>query len=84
MSQPPYLSSDDEISAAIEREYASPDTEARVSAVRSMGRQALTRWLPMKAAEFKSSEPELRFEAARAAGGMADQRLVWWLDRPGR
>jgi HEAT repeat protein len=71
-----YLSSDDEVSDAIAREYASDDTEARVSAVRAMGRQALTRWLTPIQAEFGSNEPELRFEAARAAGGLADQRLV--------
>jgi hypothetical protein len=71
-----YLSSDDEVSDAIAREYASPDTEARVSAVRAMGRQALTRWLTPIETEFASTEPELRFEAARAAGGLSDQRLV--------
>jgi HEAT repeat protein len=71
-----YLSSDDAISDAIAREYASADTDARVSAVRAMGRQALTRWLTPIETEFASSEPELRFEAARAAGGLSDQRLV--------
>ena len=71
-----YVSGDDEITDVIAREYAIPDTEARVSALRAMGRQATTRWLTEVGTEFGSREPELRFEAARAAGGLADQRLV--------
>jgi HEAT repeat protein len=48
--------------------YASDEAKMRVSAVFAMGRTANAEWARPVEAEMQSREPEMRFEAARAAG----------------
>ncbi len=57
-----------EITPLIRAAYVSPEPLLRISAVFAMGRTAEAQWAPMVLAELKSIEPEMRFEAARAAG----------------
>ena len=52
----------------IEAAYYHPDLRMQVSAVFSMGRNLDSRWGPMVMAELESPDPELRYEAALAAG----------------
>ncbi len=52
----------------IERAYYHPDVRMQASALFSMGRSADERWGPLVLAELESPEPELRYEAALAAG----------------
>jgi HEAT repeat protein len=54
--------------------FDSGDHGLQCSAVHAMGRSLDRRWLPTVLGELESDEPELRFEAARAAGllGSAD------------
>lgn len=62
------FSSRPEVPALIERAYAAPELRQRVSAVFAMGRSADPRWSAPVLQELESGEPELRYEAARAAG----------------
>jgi HEAT repeat protein len=48
--------------------YASPELKMRVSAVFAMGRSSDERWSDQVLAELHSADPEIRFEAVRAAG----------------
>jgi len=57
-----------EITPLIKAAYASPEPLLRISAVFAMGRTAEAQWAALVLAELKSAEPEMRFEAARAAG----------------
>ena len=58
-----------EIPGLIEAAYASSDDRFRVSAVFAMGRHGNAgRWAKPVLAEMENGTPELRFEAARAAG----------------
>ncbi len=57
-----------EITPLIKAAYASTEPLLRISAVFAMGRTAEAQWAPQVLAELKSDEPEMRFEAARAAG----------------
>jgi HEAT repeat protein len=43
------------------------------SALAAMGRSMMPRWLPIIAKELESKSPALRYEAARAAGELADE-----------
>ncbi len=62
-------SSRPEVPPLISAAYASLDPKLRVSAVFAMGRNADSqRWGRQVKAELESREPEMRFEAARAAG----------------
>jgi HEAT repeat protein len=62
-------SSRDEVPPLITEAYASPEPKHRVSAIFAMGRNAdRPRWGAQVRAELESAEPEMRFEAARAAG----------------
>ncbi len=62
-------SSRDEVPPLIVDAYKSDESQLRVSAVFSMGRNAdRPRWSEQVRAELESAEPEMRFEAARAAG----------------
>ena len=63
---------DDEIQRQIALAYASDEQLLRESALVAMGRSMLPRWLPTIAKELDSPSPALRYEAARAAGEMAD------------
>jgi len=69
----PYAA-ESEISALIAEAYDSGDHGLQCSAIYAMGRSLDSRWLPTILMELESEEPEIRFEAARAAGllGAAD------------
>ena len=71
-----YFSGDSAATTAISDAFTAGSDNWKVSALRGMARQADPRWLDDVAGEFASDEPELRFEAARAAGAIGDQRLV--------
>jgi HEAT repeat protein len=62
------FSSRRELAALIEEAYDSDELQLRVSALFAMGRTADSRWAQQVQAELGSPVPELRFEAARAAG----------------
>jgi HEAT repeat protein len=63
------FSSRPEVPPLIAAAYAAPEQKLRVSAVFAMGRNADgKRWGRPVRAELESAEPEMRFEAARAAG----------------
>ncbi len=67
-----YFAASDEVQQQIELAYASSDQLMRESALTAMGRSMLPRWLPIVSRELESPSPALRYEAARAAGEMAD------------
>lgn len=71
-----YLANDAEVADAIQDAWDSGRHDAQVSALRAMGRQCNPRWLDQVLAQFRSDEPELRFEAARAVGTLDGQRTV--------
>jgi HEAT repeat protein len=50
--------------------YDSGDHGLQCSAIYAMGRSLDSRWLPHVLAELENDEPELQFEAARAAGAL--------------
>lgn len=62
------FSSRPEIPELITRAHAAPEKLWRISAVFAMGRSADPRWAADVLAELESPDPELRFEATRAAG----------------
>lgn len=61
-------SSHEIVTDAIEEAYHGDDRFMRVSAVFAMGRTCDERWRDTILRELNSSDPELRYEAARAAG----------------
>lgn len=62
-------SSREEVPPLIAEAYASDEPKHRVSAIFSMGRNAdRPRWGQQVRSELENPEPEIRFEAARAAG----------------
>ncbi len=63
----PYAA-DPEIESLISDAYESGDHGLQCSAIYAMGRSLDPRWLPTILLELESEEPEIRFEAARAAG----------------
>src|SRR5262249_7717325 len=67
-----YFASADEIQRQIELAYASAEQLMRESALAAMGRSMLPRWLPTITRELEGQSPALRYEAARAAGEMAE------------
>jgi HEAT repeat protein len=67
-----YFGSIDEIQRQIELAFASDEQLLRESALVAMGRSMLERWLPLIGRELESQSPALRYEAARAAGEMAE------------
>ena len=60
----------------IEDAYGSGDRRLSISAVHAMGRSADPEWLPTIIEEMHSDDGEMRFEAAIAAGGIADEVAV--------
>lgn len=58
----------DSLPGMIDAAYNSVHHEMRVSAVFAMGRSCDSRWASEVVEELNSSDPELRYEAARAAG----------------
>lgn len=68
-----YFADADEIQRQIGLAYESGDQLLRESALLAMGRSMLPRWIPTITGAFKSQSPALRYEAARAAGEMAEE-----------
>ncbi len=77
------FSSRPEVPELISAAHASADEKMRVSAVFAMGRSADERWAPQVIAELESVVPEIRFEAARAAGELELDDAVPALTRMG-
>ena len=59
--------------------YQSGEPLLRQSAVYAMGRTCDSAWLPVVVAEFGSSVPAMRFEAANAARELADPKTLPYL-----
>lgn len=71
-----FFAGDPDVVDAIEDAWDSGSHDAQVSALRAMGHQCDPRWLDLVLQQMKSDEPELRFEAARAAGTVGNQSIV--------
>lgn len=63
---------DDDVQRAVQQAYDVDEQLLRESALVAMGRSMLPRWLPIIKRELGSPSPALRYEAARAAGEMAE------------
>lgn len=61
-------SSHDQVPGAIQKAYRGDDQAMRLSAVYAMGRTCDDRWENAIMNELDSSDPEMRYEATRAAG----------------
>ena len=70
------FSSRPEVGDLIAEAYGSPERLWRISAVFAMGRSADPRWAQAVLAELESGDPELRYEAARAAGELELQEAT--------
>jgi HEAT repeat protein len=70
-----------QVAELIEQADASPDRPFRISAVFAMGRSADARWKDRVLSELESGDPELRYEAARAAGELELREAVPVLQR---
>lgn len=68
-----YFAEDDEVQREVALAFASDEVLLRESALVAMGRSMLPRWLPTIAEAMVSRSPALRYEAARAAGEMAEE-----------
>jgi HEAT repeat protein len=68
--------SEDGVAGLIEAAYADADDKTRASAIYAMGRALDERWLPIILDELENENPELRFEAARAAGLLGSGRAL--------
>lgn len=64
------------VSKAIKEAYENADHDLRISAVYAMGKSCDTRWEDIILTEIDSDDPEMRFEAARAAGEIELQAAV--------
>jgi HEAT repeat protein len=71
-----YFADADEVQRQIGLAYDTDEQLLRESALVAMGRSMLPRWLPIIARELTSTSPALRYEAARAAGEMAEDARV--------
>lgn len=65
-----------DVVAAIEQAYQDDDERMTVSAVFAMGRSYDERWAAIVKKELKNPRPEIRYEAARAAGELELQDAV--------
>lgn len=65
----------DDILQAIDELYALPQKEAKLSALRAMGRSGAARWLDIVARELYSDDPDVQLEAIDAAGEMSADSL---------
>ena len=64
------------VAELIQEAYESPEDRTRISAVFAMGRSADQRWGLLVQQEILSSNPELRYEAARACGELQNTNAV--------
>jgi HEAT repeat protein len=70
------FSGEEGVQRLIEEAYRNPVEKMRVSAVFSMGRSADQSWGPTVVSELGSTNPEMRFEAARACGELELREAV--------
>jgi HEAT repeat protein len=79
---------DETVRGIVESAYATDDANMRASALFAMGRSADPYWRRTVAGELWSPDPQIRFEAARAAGELEYKvtvpRLIELLDDPDR
>ncbi len=68
-----YYASDDDVQALVADAYTGDDSDMQESSLVAMGRSMLPRWIPTIERELGSRSPAMRYEAARAAGEMADE-----------
>ncbi|HWQ12886.1 MAG TPA: HEAT repeat domain-containing protein [Roseiflexaceae bacterium] len=68
-----FFSGDEDVQRQIQRAYESGEQLLKESALVAMGRSMQRRWLPTIGQELASPSPALRYEAARAAGELADE-----------
>ena len=73
----------EEVRQLILENYESANETMRASALYAMGQNAHVSWLPYIREEMESESPEVRFEAAGAAGRMGAERLIPALARMG-
>ena len=73
----------EEVRQLILESYESANETMRASALYAMGQNAHVSWLPYIREEMESESPEVRFEAAGAAGRMGEERLIPALARMG-
>ncbi len=66
----------DPVAQLLSRAYAHPEEKMRVSAIFGMGRSADPRWVDTVLGELYSSNPEMRYEAARACGEIQARQAV--------
>jgi hypothetical protein len=62
-----------DVDEAIAQAYASGNVDLKASALAAIGHSLDRRWLPIVEAELASSEPALRYEAARASGELGEE-----------
>jgi len=70
----------DTVVASIREAYQSPTEKMRISAVFAMGRSADSRWDQEVQRELFSTNPEMRYEAARACGELQLSETVSMLE----
>jgi HEAT repeat protein len=79
---------DETVRDIVESAYATDDARMRASAIFAMGRSADPYWRRTVAQELWSADPQIRFEAARAAGELEYKvvvpRLIELLEDPDR
>jgi HEAT repeat protein len=68
-----FFAGDDAVQRQIQHAYESGEQLMKESSLVAMGRSMLERWLPAIGRELASPSPALRYEAARAAGEMAEE-----------
>jgi HEAT repeat protein len=66
----------DEVVTLLEDTYYHSDDKMRISAVFGMGRSADARWIDTVVQELYSTNPEMRYEAARACGELEARAAV--------
>jgi len=71
---------DDTVITSIRESYASPVEKMRISAVFAMGRSSDPRWEQKVQQELYSTNPEMRYEAARACGELQVSEAVSMLE----
>lgn len=71
-----YFANDPRVTKIISEAYNDDDDQLQASALRAMGRNMDTRWIPEVGKEMSNDEPALRYEAATAAGEMSSAELL--------
>jgi HEAT repeat protein len=76
-----FMSADERVTAAIAEAARSDFEQERAGALVAMGRNLDQRWLPTILADLKNEDPDIRCEAARAAGHFGDSAAIDPLSR---